>query len=116
MNPLTVDDTTFAYGAKAPSRLLPKSVPDIYRQASNPWHQAAQRAYRFGFGPTPALQTREGINPLRALRHLGAIMASPVEEQHKIPALAALMADWFICIHWPATTCSEPEDVPLFAS
>lgn len=116
MHPLTVDDTTFAFGATKPARLIPKSIPDIYRDPRNPWHQAAARVHRFGFGPTPAFQIKKGITALRALRHLGAILASSLPEQDKVPAVAALMAEWFEQIYFPESNAYEPEDIPRLAA
>ncbi len=116
MHPHTVDDKTFAFGAANPARLLPKSIPDTYRNPGNPWCQAATRVHRFGFGPTPAFQIKKGVTAVRALRPLGALLASPLPEQGKIPAVAAVMEEWFEQIYFPESNAYEPEDIPRLAA
>lgn len=107
MKPIIVDDYTFAHGAIPPESLMPNHIPAHFTSPNNAWHQAAERAYHNGFGPTPSIMPKHGIDLMQALRHLGAIMATDIEDDHKIRSIAMLMSEWFEYVFWPELTSPE---------
>lgn len=116
MKPVEIDAQTFAKGATGGAGLIPAVIPAAYRDPAHPWVCTAVRVLKNGFGPTPAFRVRPGIQPFSALRHLGAVMASPIADARKIEALAYLMDSWFTQIFWPETDNFEPEDVLRLAA
>lgn len=109
MKPIIVDDATFAHGTEQAAKLIPNKIPAQFNDPNNAWHQAAERAYRIGFGYKPSIKPKFGIDPMQALRHLGAIMASPIEDAEKIAAIAVLMHSWFDQVFWPEL--AHPEQI-----
>lgn len=116
MKPVEIDAHTFAFGTPDGAGLLPKHIPAAVSGSENPWLSIADRVLKNGFGPTPAFRVLPGIKPLSAIRHLGAIMASPIPDPIKIQAMAYLMETWFTEIFWPETDRFEPEDILKLAA
>lgn len=88
----TVTDTEFARGLQSipPSPYVDQVQSDRDRQ----WIEVAQHLAANGLGWYPEVFPREGVDLVKALRFLGAMIASPTVAQH-IPALAGWLKVMF---------------------
>lgn len=86
----------FAFGLAEPSRLMPRTVPAVLKQPTNEWHQLAREMLESGLGEDYALRPRStAIDPVLALRHIGALFQSACDDETLVNAAATLLYGWF---------------------
>lgn len=95
MEPQDVSDALLAFPAQV-SDLMPswESIPEEYRRGRN-WANGFQRDWFFFGLESMDLPWKEGIDSMKAMRHLAAIQGSfEPKHEHKEAAVAYLVDSW----------------------
>jgi hypothetical protein len=93
--PDTVDDVTLAFPARLGDLLPPYAeLPDEFRRHNGTtWNTLVSEMF-FSGGKWP--RVKDGINPVAAKRHVGAVLRSfEPKHEHKEAGAAYLMSLWF---------------------
>lgn len=106
-----VTDTQFAFGfrsAAAAPLPIPRAVPTpASRRQARAWRAVAAHIIEFGLGERPELVPRPDVDLDRALRMLGALLATD-NTRDDPDAIGRLLATWFLRV--------RPEGGPLAAA
>ncbi len=98
-----VTDSQLIFGAGI-ERLLPafKDIPpEFKRVGASQWERVADRWFARGLRGVELIP-KEGVDVMKALRHLATIMGSyEPKHEHKIAAIAYLMSLWFEDVNLP---------------
>lgn len=91
-----ITDLEIAFPAHGVSRLPAwKEIPKEYQNQNHPRCHLVQKWFGFGLKPKKIVP-KEGIDEIKALRHLQYIMGSyEPKHEHKISGVAWLIDQWF---------------------
>lgn len=95
---LSVSDLEFARGADDVHRLLPPPARLSHVTDRAGWMTLAKRILEQGISLDHEFVPLSGIDAYPAMRHVGAILASAIDEDTKIRATACLCSAWFFRI------------------
>lgn len=101
MKPQAVTDVDIAFPTSARS-LLPKwdDIPDEFKRSSNPWARAVSHWFFRGMKGA-VFVTKEGVDKVKALRHLQTCMGSfEPKHEHKVAGCAYLLSQWFESVEY----------------
>lgn len=94
--PQAIDDLTLVFPGDVSHLMLALvEIPEEFQRGATPWNDVA--ADWFFNGPLGiSCEAKQGIDGIKALRHLAAILNSFQPKQgHKMAAVAYLMSLWF---------------------
>ena len=100
-----VNGLDIAFGTKAMSLMPPyKDIPKEYKDGQTKWNKLFNDWF-FGGLSTLDLAPKEGVDKLKALSHIKAIMTSfEPQHEHKEAGVAYLMSEWFEDAQWTKKT------------
>lgn len=87
-----ITDTQFAFGFRSAAGLL---TPMPKPAAPTAWRAVAAHIIEFGLGEKPEIISRPGVELDRALRMLGALLATP-QTQDDPETIGRHLATWFL--------------------
>lgn len=80
---------------------IPEEFKDFNRLTK--WNAIVERWFFRGLPPDTELIPKEGVDPKKALRAIGAILGSfEPKHEHKVAACAYLLSEWFHDVRIPA--------------
>lgn len=95
MEPKDVSDVDLAFPAKVIELgLLPKwdNIPEEFKDPNNEWNLLASKIFCLGSKP---LRFKEGVDRLKAMRHLLACLKSfQPQHEHKTAGVGWLLSHW----------------------
>ena len=92
-----VDPVTMAFGAVDTSKLMPPyaDIPQEFKHGSGKWNRLMSDWFYCGV-KNMVLTPREGVDQVKALRHIKSILASfEPKHEHKEAGVAYLLDQWF---------------------
>lgn len=102
--PKEITDVQAAFPAGVMGGLLPywKETPEEFRDDYNSWGKIAAKWFYMGLPKGTKLNTKEGVEPGKAIRHLSACLRSfEPKHEEKMAGVAFLMSLWFDSIEIP---------------
>lgn len=93
-----------AFGPRNLFAIMPKmdAIPDEYRRGGTVWNKLFSTWFFRGLSKLD-LTPKEGVDQLKALLHVKAIMGSfEPKHEHKEAACAFLLSEWFTDPKWEA--------------
>ena len=114
--PVDVDEATYAFPADVIGTLLPKEeeIPKEIRDHWNRWKWSglAEDWFYDGLPGDVVFYPKEGVDPKKAVRQLGACLRSyQPSQQHKIAGVAYLMDCFFEKVAVPSKGKAYPQGV-----